>query len=240
MTGRCYGLGVGPGDPELITVKALRLLRSCPVVVSFAAAGRRSNARSVVADHLHGEQEELRLEYPITTEEPPPGSSYDALLSDFYDASAKLLGEHLDAGRDVAVLCEGDPFFFGSYMYLHLRLAEHHHCEVVPGVSSILAGAAVAGLPLVSRNEVFTVLSGVLPLEDLVRRLGQCDAAVIMKLGRNLAKVQAAVHDAGLLGRARYVERATMATQRVLPLADVAPASSPYFSLVVIPGANLV
>ena len=238
--GRCYGLGVGPGDPELITVKALRLLRSCAVVVSFAAANRASNARRVVADQLAPNQDELRLAYPVTTEALPPGVSYDALLSDFYDGSAKLIAEHLDAGRDVAVLCEGDPFFFGSYMYLHTRLQDRYALEVVPGVTSILAGAAVLGLPLVSRNEVFAVLSGVLGEDELVRRLGQCDAAVIMKLGRNLAKVRRAVQRAGLTERAHYVERATMAEQRVSPLGAADPHTAPYFSIVVIPGANLV
>ncbi len=238
--GRCFGLGVGPGDPELITVKSLRRLQAAPVVVHFAAAGRPSNARRIVAGYLQPHQDELRLEYPVTTEALPDGVSYDALLHDFYDGSAKLVAEQLDAGRDVAVLCEGDPFFFGSYMYLHVRLAGRYRCEVVPGVSSILAGPSVAGVPLVSRNEVFTVLSGVLAQDELVRRLGQCDAAVIMKLGRNLAKVRDAIDEAGLLDRAHYIERATTSTQRVLPLRDVDPASSPYFSIVVIPGANLV
>ena len=236
--GRCHGIGVGPGDPELITVKALRLLQASPVVAYFAATRRESNARRVVDGYLRPDQEELRLEYPVTTEEPPPGTSYEGLLVDFYDAAAKQIAEVLDGGRDVAVLCEGDPLFYGSFMYVHNRLAATYAVEVVPGVASMLASAAVLGTPLACRNEVFTVLSGVLPYEELVDRLTGADAVVVMKLGRNLAKVRDAVCRAGLLDRAHYVERATMATERVLPLAEADPATAPYFSMVVIPSAT--
>jgi precorrin-2/cobalt-factor-2 C20-methyltransferase len=233
-TGSLYGLGVGPGDPELLTLKAHRLLGACPVVAYFAAAGRESNARRVVAPHLDG-QRELRLEYPVTTEALPEGVSYETLLVDFYDDSAKRVAELLDAGVDVAVLCEGDPFFYGSYMYMHNRLADAYPTEVVPAVPSIAAGSAVLGTPLVCRDEVLCVLSGVLPGEEIEARLRTAGAAVVMKLGRNLAKVRAAVERAGLLDAAHYVERATMDTQRVLPLAEVDPATAPYFSMVVIP-----
>ncbi len=234
-TGHLFGLGVGPGDPELITVKSLRVLQSCPVVAYFAAAKRESNARRVVSGYLSSDQCELRLTYPITTEAVPHGRTYDGMLAEFYDASAQQVAEVLDRGCDVAVLCEGDPFFYGSYMYLHSRLAHRYPTEVVPGVTSILAGAAVIGEPLVSRDEELTVLSGVLPIDELEARLRRSDAAVVMKLGRNLAKVRTAIERAGLLGRAHYVERATTADQRILPLAEVDAATVPYFSLVVIP-----
>jgi precorrin-2/cobalt-factor-2 C20-methyltransferase len=233
--GSLYGIGVGPGDPELMTLKAHRLLRSCPVVAHFAARGREGNARAVVAPHLLADQRELRLEYPVTTETLPEGVSYETLLVDFYDASAKRVAELLDDGIDVALVCEGDPFFYGSYMYMHNRLATEYRTEVVPAVPSITAGAAVLGTPLVCRDEVLCVLSGVLPEDELVTRLSTAGAAVVMKLGRNLGKVRAAVTRAGLLDHAHYVERATMATQRVLPLAEVDPATAPYFSMVVIP-----
>ena len=235
--GRCVGVGVGPGDPELITVKALRTLQSAPAVAYFAATNRPSNARAVVSTYLRDSQIEMRLEYPVTTEALPDGVSYETLLADFYDDSAKAIAEVLDAGKDVAVLCEGDPFFYGSFMYIHNRLRERYTVDVIPGVPSILAGAAVLGTPLVCLNEVLTVLSGVLPADELATRLREADAAVVMKLGRNLAKVREAVTVAGLLDRAFYVERATMATQRVLRLADIDPSTSPYFSMVVIPSA---
>jgi precorrin-2/cobalt-factor-2 C20-methyltransferase len=204
-------------------------------VAHFAARGRPGNARTVVAPHLRPDQRELRLEYPVTTEAVPAGTSYETLLVDFYDTSAKRVAELLDAGADVALVCEGDPFFYGSYMYMHNRLAGEYPTEVVPAVPSIAAGAAVLGAPLVCRDEVLCVLSGVLPEDELVARLRDAGAAVVMKLGRNLPKVRAAVERAGLLDQAHYVERATMETQRVLPLAEVDPASAPYFSMVVIP-----
>lgn len=233
--GRLHGVGVGPGDPELITVKALRLVRAAPVVAFFAAVGRPSNARRAVAEHLDRGQVEVLLTYPVTTEALAPGQSYELLLADFYDESATRLAKELDAGNDVVVLCEGDPLFYGSYMYLHNRLAGRYPAEVVPGVPSIAAGSATLAAPLVCRDDVLSVLSGVLPVDELEARLRATDAAVVLKLGRNLAKVREAVTRAGLLERAHYVERATMAEQRVLPLAEVDPAAAPYFSMVVIP-----
>lgn len=234
-TGRCYGVGVGPGDPELMTLKAVRVVAECRVVASFSAVNRESNARRVVARHLRSDQAEMRFVYPVTTE-PVDAATYETLIADFYDESAKRIAEVLDEGIDVAVLCEGDAFFFGSYMYLHTRLSDRYETEVIPGVSSALAGAAVVGAPLASRNEVFTVLSGVLVEDELARRIAAADAVVVMKVGRNLEKVRTAVTRAGALDRAHYIEWATMPDQRVIPLAEVEASTAPYFSIVVIPG----
>lgn len=232
--GRLFGVGVGPGDPELVTIKAARLIRTAKVVAYFAATGRDSNARRVIADTLNAPRE-LRLEYPVTTETLAPGVSYETLLMDFYDESAKRIAELLDDGTDVVVICEGDPFFYGSYMYLHTRLTGRYPTEVVPGVSSVLAGAAAIGAPLVSRDEMLCVLSGVLPAKELEQRLRAADAAVVVKVGRNLEKVRGAVTRAGLLDHATYVERATMTNERVCALADADPTGAPYFSMVIIP-----
>jgi len=234
--GRLLGLGVGPGDPELITVKALRLLREAPVVAYFVAKGKRGNAFGIIEAHLQAEQTLLPLVYPVTTEVLPAPLSYEQVISDFYDEASVQVAEHLDAGRDVAVICEGDPFFYGSYMYLHDRLAQRFDAEVVPGVCSMLGGASVLGAPLVYRNQSLSVLSGVLPAEELKRRLADADAAVIMKLGRNFPKVRQVLGELGLDGRALYVERATMANQKIVPLDQVDPQSSPYFSLIIVPG----
>ncbi len=233
-TGRCFGVGVGPGDPELLTGKAARVIDRCPVVGYFSAARRESNARRVVERLLRPEHTEMRLVYPVTTEAVAP-AEYETLLVDFYDESAKRVAEVLDEGMDVAVLCEGDPFFFGSYMYLHSRLSDRYATTVVPGVSSALAGAAVLGAPLACRNEVFTVLSGVLDGNELEARIEAADAVVVMKVGRNLEKVRAAVARSGVLERAYYIEWATLPNERATPLADADPAGAPYFSMVVIP-----
>jgi precorrin-2/cobalt-factor-2 C20-methyltransferase len=237
MTGRLWGIGVGPGDPELITLKAHRLLQEADIVAWFAAAGRSSNAREAAAVHLRPDQQEFALVYPVTTEL-PAGAEYEDLLTAFYDEAAERIASALDAGNDVAVLCEGDPLFYGSYMYLHNRLADRYRNEVIPGVTSILAGSAVLGAPLVCRNEMLSILSGVLPADELCHRLAQADAVVVMKLGRNLAKVRDCIESAGLLDRAWYVERATMPAQKILPLAEADTAGAPYFSMVVIPSAS--
>jgi len=239
--GRLLGLSVGPGDPELITVKALRLLRAAPVVAYFvakakASKGQGGNAFGIVAEHLDPAQRLLPLVYPVTTEKLEPPLSYEDVIADFYDTAAAQVAEQLDAGRDVAVICEGDAFFFGSYMYLHDRLAGRYEAEVVPGVCSMLGGAAALGSPLVYRNQSLLVLSGVLSEEELTERLSGAEAAVVMKLGRNFDKVRRVLERLGLAERALYIERATMAQQRVLPLDEVDPMASPYFSLILVPG----
>ena len=239
--GRLIGVGVGPGDPELITLKALRLLRAADVVGYFvakakASKGQGGNAFGIIEQHLADAQRRMPLVYPVTTEKLPAPLSYEDVISDFYDTCSIQIAEQLDSGLDVAVICEGDPFFYGSYMYLHDRLAGQYDVEVVPGVCSMLGCVSVLGTPLVYRNQSLSVLSGVLPEEELKRRLHDAEAAVIMKLGRNFDKVLRVLVELGLDGRAHYVERATMENQRIVPLHEVEAMSSPYFSMIVIPG----
>ncbi|WP_220815615.1 precorrin-2 C(20)-methyltransferase [Pseudomonas paralcaligenes] len=239
--GRLLGLGVGPGDPELITLKALRLLQSAPVVGYFVAKAKASkglggNAFGIIERHLTEAQRRLPLVYPVTTEKLEPPLSYEDVIADFYDTCATQIALELDAGRDVAVICEGDPFFYGSYMYLHDRLAERYEVEVVPGVCSMLGCASVLGTPLVYRNQSLSVLSGVLPEEELEQRLRNAEAAVVMKLGRNFDKVRRVLQRLGLAERAHYVERATMDNQHIVPLDEVDPLASPYFSMILVPG----
>jgi len=234
--GRLFGLGVGPGDPELITLKALRLLQSAPVVAYHAAKGKKGNALTIVERYLDEKQVLIPLVYPVTTEKLPDHLDYETIVSDFYGDITELLRTHLDAGSDVAVIAEGDPFFYGSFMYIHDRLSAHYQTEVVPGVCSILGGAAVLGTPLAYRNQTLTVLSGVLPVEELQTRLANTDAAAIMKLGKNLDKVRQVIDRLGLMDRALYVERATMEAQRIVPLGEVDAQTCPYFSLVLVPG----
>lgn len=224
MSGTLYGLGVGPGDPELITLKALRLLRVAPVVAYPAPDVGDSFARSIVAPHLPGGQTEIAIRVPMRVD-PAPAQAV-------YDAAAVEIGGHLDAGRDVAVLCEGDPFFYGSFMYLFGRLAERHRIEVVPGVSSLSACAAATGLPLAARNDVLTVLPAPLPEEELRQRLRAADAVAIMKLRRHFRKIVQLLEEESLYIGARYIERATLGQQRVLPLAKVDPDTVPYFSMI--------
>lgn len=234
--GRLYGLGVGPGDPELITLKALRLLKAAPVVAYHAAKGKKGNALAIVEQYLAPEQILVPLIYPVTTEKLPAYMDYEQIVRDFYSEITATIAGHLDRGADVAVIAEGDPFFYGSFMYIHDRLAEAYETIVVPGVCSVLGAAAVLGAPLVYRNQTLSILSGVLEADELKRRLAGTQAAAIMKLGKNLDKVRAVLADLGLMERALYVERATMENQRILPLAEVDGDDCPYFSIVLVPG----
>ena len=236
--GRLFGVGVGPGDPELMTLKAARTVASCPVVAHFAARGRAGNSWSIIEATVAAHQRVLRLEYPLTIEASEPGE-YERLIADFYDRSAETIATELDAGHDVAVVCEGDPFFYGSYMYLHQRLAHRFGTEVIPGVTSISAAAAAAGTPLVSMNETLIVLPGVCTGAELKQALTGADAAVVMKVGRHLDDVRDATAAAGLEADAIYVERASCPDQRVIPLVDTDDVCAPYFSLVLVPGRGL-
>jgi precorrin-2 C20-methyltransferase/precorrin-3B C17-methyltransferase len=233
--GTLYGVGVGPGDPELLTVRAARLISAAPVVAYYSARHGRSIARATAASHLRVGQVEEPLVYPVTTEGTDHPGGYEAAISEFYDASARRLAAHLAAGRDVVVLCAGDPMFYGSYMYLHERLAPRFPAEVVPGVTSVSAASAVLGRPLVERDEVLTVLPGTLPAAELTRRLAGTDAAAVLKLGRTFGTVRDALTDAGRLAESWYVERATTTRSRQLPLAEVDPDQVPYFSIALVP-----
>ncbi len=225
MTGRVFGIGVGPGDPELITVKAARLLDACSVVAYPATEDGASMARSIAAPYVAANKIELPINIPIAT-----GRFPDAAI---YAAAADRIGAHLHDSHDVAVLCEGDPFFYGSFMYLYGLLAESGHVvEVVPGVSSLMACAAMLGHPLAAKNEVMTVVPAPLPTDALRQRLSSTDAAAIIKLGRHFARVRDVLDELGLAERARYIQHATMQEQKSLPLRAVEPDKVPYFSMI--------
>jgi len=234
-TGRLSGVGVGPGDPELITVKAARLIESADVVAYHSARHGRSNARAIAEAHLRPGQIEEALVYPVTTEATDHPGGYQGAIDEFYAEAAARLAAHLDAGRDVVVLAEGDPFFYGSYMHMHKRLADRYETTVVPGVTSVSAASAALGRPLMERDEVLTILPGTLPADDLAAHLAATESAVVMKLGRTFANVREALERSGRLDDAWYVERATTAGERIAPIAGVDPDTVPYFSLAMLP-----
>lgn len=235
-TGRLYGLSLGPGDPELLTLKAARLLDSVPVVAYFAKRGSPSNARAIIAYRLRPGVVELPLLYPVTTEIPHKDPAYRAALNAFHDKAAADIAAHLNAGRDVAVASEGDALFYGSYMHIHVRLAHLFPTEVVPGITAMSGAWALAGLPIAQGDDVLTVLQGTLDEDTLAARLADTDAAVIMKLGRNLPRIRTALARTGRLDQALYAERVGTPAQRVLRLAERDASSAPYFALVLVPG----
>ena len=225
MSGVLYGVGVGPGAPDLLTLRAARLIEAARVVAYPTLAGAESFARSIVADLLPEGAREIVMEVPMTTAREPAQAAYDA--------GAARIAEALAAGEDVVCLCEGDPFFYGSFMYLFARLSGRFRCEVVPGVTSIAACAARAGRPLVARNERLTVLPGPLPEAELRERIAGAESVAILKVGRHLPKIRAVVDDLGLLEAATYVARASLPDEVVCPLSE-APEAAPYFSMILL------
>lgn len=225
MTGVLYGVGLGPGAPDLITLRAARLIEGAGVIAYPALAGAQSFARAIAAALIPAGAREIVMEIPMSNEREPAQAAYDE--------GAAAIAAELGAGQDVVCLCEGDPFFYGSFMYLFARLSGLYRVEVVPGVTSVTACAARAGRPLVARNEALTVLPGPLPDAALAARIAGADAVVIMKVGRHLPRIRTLLTDLGLLGGAVYVERASLPEERVMPLAE-APAAAPYFSMILI------
>ncbi len=224
--GRLYGLGIGPGDPELLTLKAHRILTQVPVIAYPTLENGKALARAIVASYIRPTQIEIPMPLPFSVER----SSQP-----YYDVGAEKIAEHLSAGRDVAVLCEGEPMLYGTFMYLFNRLANRFDTEVVPGISSTMASAAMLGAPITYRNDVLSIMPATLDADTLRARLTDVDAAVIIKLGRHFAKVREILAELGLLERALYIERATQPNQRIVPIATVDPAEVPYWSLILIP-----
>lgn len=236
MSGRLIGVGTGPGDPELLTLKAARAIADCNVLAYFAKAGNPSNARAIVAAHIPADMTEEPLLYPVTTEISHRHEDYKTATQAFYAEAADRLAVHLAAGRTVAVLSEGDPLFYGSYMHLHVRLAQRFSTEVIPGITAMSGCWSAAGLPLVQGEDVLTVLPGTLDEVELGRRLADSDGAVIMKVGRNLPKIRRAIEAVGKLEHAVYVERGTMPNGLTMRLAEKTDDVAPYFALILVPG----
>ena len=236
--GRLIGVGVGPGDPQLLTLKAVRALQSAEVVAHFAKAGNKSNARRTAAPFLRPAATELPLLYPVTTERAVGDPEYGSMIQSFFDDAAQAIAAHLQAGRVVAVLSEGDPLFFGSYLHVHVRLTHRFPTEVIPGVTGMSGCWSAAGLAIAQGDEVLSVLPATLELTELVRRFRQHEPAVVMKLGRHLPKVRQALIETERLENAIYVERGTMENERLMPLAHKTDDASPYFAIVLVAGTR--
>jgi precorrin-2/cobalt-factor-2 C20-methyltransferase len=237
--GKLIGVGVGPGDPELMTVKATRALREADVIAYFAKAGNSSHSRATIAEYLRPGIIELPLAYPVTTELPKCSAAYRDALENFYAGATAAIADHLEAGRAVAVICEGDPMFYGSYMHLHARLAPRFAAQVIAGVTGMSGCWSAAAMPIAQGDDVFTVLPATLPENELARRLAEADAAVVMKVGQHLPKLRRALARSGRLRRALYVERGTTAEEKMIPLAAKADDDAPYFAVVLVPGWDL-
>jgi precorrin-2/cobalt-factor-2 C20-methyltransferase len=225
-----YGVGVGPGDPELITLKAWRLVSEASVIAYLAANGKESTARDIAKRFIPATARHIVIDMPMRVEREPGERAYDA--------GAAAIAAELDAGHDVVMLCEGDPFFYGSFMYVFARLAKSYPCAVVPGVTSMTASAAALGRPLSARNEVVKVLPATLPEDRLREELMTTESAVIIKVGRHLGKVRNVLGLLDLSARAHVVVRATHGDEIVRPLLDITEDQLPYFSTILVYAGN--
>jgi len=234
--GCLYGVGLGPGDPELVTVKATKILGSVPVIASFAKKGAAGRAQAIFDCWVSKTCRRLLLIYPVTTELHFCDSTYVAQLRGFYKDAEDSIAAHLLAGQDVALVCEGDPLFYGSFIHLFIRLRDRFRIEVIPGVTGVSGCWSAAKTPIAWGDDVLSILPGTLGQAALTRHIGTSDAAVVIKIGANLAKVRAAIAEAGRLSTALYVEYGTSEAQMITPLADKAAGHAPYFSSIIIPG----
>ena len=234
--GTIYGLGLGPGNPDLMSVRSDRLIRNARHVAFFRKAGRPGQARSIVTGMLDQEADEIPMEYPVTTEISLRDPAYNACLSAFYTQCTADLIALAHAGKDVVVHCEGDPFFYGSFMHLYTRLKETVPVEVVPAITGMSGAWTATGMPITWGDDVLSVLMGTLPEEDLARHMQAADALVIMKIGRNIDKIRSALRAAGRYDAAWLIEYATMPDQSVARLAETEGKITPYFSIIVVHG----
>ena len=221
-----YGIGVGPGDPELMTVKAWRLVSTVPVIAYLAANGTDSTARDIASPFIPDDAEHLVIDMPMRVEREPGEKAYDF--------GAAAIAVHLKAGRDVVFLCEGDPFFYGSFMYLFSRLAKNFETVVVPGVSSITAAAAALRRPLAARNEVVKVLPATLDAGRLREELLTAESAAIIKVGRHFAKVRNILGALDLVTASTVIIKATHDDEKIMAVADVEGDTLPYFSTILV------
>ena len=234
--GRLFGVGLGPGDPDLVTIKATKIIAAVPVVAYFAKKGSRGKARAILDRWVGDTCLQLPLLYPLTTETHFCDPAYVEELRAFYTEAEGAIAAHLLAGRDVALVCEGDPLFYGSFMHLYVRMKDRFSVEIVPGVTGMSGCWSAAKAPMAWGDDVLSVLPGTLGHAALVRHLGAADAVVIIKIGANLAKIRAAIAEAGRLSSAIYVEHGTSETETIVPLAVKTGDHAPYFSSILIPG----
>ena len=226
MSGTLYGVGVGPGDPELMTVKAWRLISMAKVIAYLAANGGESTARSIAAPFMPEDAEEIIIEMPMRVEREAGQAAYDV--------GATRISAYLAKGEDVVMLCEGDPFFYGSFMYMFERLSEKFATVVVPGVTSITAAATAMGQPLCERDDVLKVLPATMAEADLERELSTAHAAAIIKVGRHFGKVKRALRALNLDACATAVERATHDNQMIRDVTQIAEDHLPYFTTIIV------
>ncbi|SFL33938.1 precorrin-2 C(20)-methyltransferase [Shimia haliotis] len=236
QTGTIHGVGLGPGDPDLMSVRAHRLLSRAKHVAFFRKAGRKGQARQIVEDLLPDNVIEFPMEYPVTTEIPLSDPRYNQALSTFYEEVTQHLIALAQSGDDVVVLCEGDPFFYGSFMHLYARLRDVVPVQVVPAITGMSGAWTATEAPITWGDDVLTVLMATLDEAKLTHHISETDALVVMKIGSNFEKVVRALKTAGRFDDAWIVQYATMPNQNVIKLSEMVEDVTPYFSIIVVHG----
>ncbi|WP_300034630.1 precorrin-2 C(20)-methyltransferase [uncultured Roseobacter sp.] len=236
MTGTLYGVGLGPGDPDLMSVRADRLVRQTRHIAWFCKAGRKGRARSIVEGMFREDAETFAMEYPVTTEIPLTDPRYNEILSAFYAESCAHLEKAVASGEDMVVLCEGDPFFYGSFMHAYTRLKDRIPVQVVPAITGMSAAWTASGAPITWGDDILSTVMGTLDETTLCDAMARADALVVMKIGRNLPKVRRALAAAGKADKAVLVQYASMQGQTVCPLSEYDGETLPYFSIIVVHG----
>lgn len=235
-TGMLHIVGVGPGHPDLITLKAARLIQTASHIVYFAKKGKKGHARTIADSLIADTAQEIRLEYPFTTEISFHDPAYREGIDAFYDRCAETMQDHLRRGTSLVLLSEGDPFLYGSCLYVFDRLKPFFPIEITPGIPAMAGSWSAACTPISHGDDVLSIIPATLPLDHIVVKLSACEAAIIMKVGQNLNKVRAALTQTGLLSRALYIQNATQPLQTIQPLHEYTNDHAPYFSLIMIPG----
>ncbi len=226
VSGTLYGIGLGPGNSELITVKAWRLLSTVEVIAYPKPPGGDSFARKTAAPFIPEDTEEIALTIPMARDRGPAQTAYDE--------AAKTIAAQLQNGKHVAFICNGDPFLYSTFMYLHERLKERFEIEIIPGVTSLTAAAAATRRPLAARNEIFKVLPAPLDDEILKREITSADSIIINKVGRHFGRIRALITDMGLVPNTQVVENASTEFEVARPLSQIAEDDMPYFSTMII------
>ena len=234
--GKIYGVGVGPGAVDLLSVRADKLVREAKYIAFFRKTGRAGHARQIASTLLSKDVIELAMEYPITTEILLSDQRYNEVLSKFYKKWSNKIISLSQTGIDLVILCEGDPFFYGSFMHIYSRVKDKCPVEVVPAITGMSAAWTATDIPITWGDDILTVLMGTLDKTTLENQLQNTNAAIIMKIGRNLPKIKKALERTGRFYDAFIVEYAAMDKQTVQRLSDYNTETAPYFSIIILHG----
>ena len=232
MKGKLYGVGVGPGDPELLTLKALRLIRENPVIAVPGEDIQASVAYQIVKGAYEALDEKTLL--PVAM----PMTKDPAVLEANHEKAAGDVETHLKQGKNVVFLTLGDPTVYSTYLYVHKRiLARGYEAEIVSGITSFCAVAARLNMGLVERDEPLHVIPATYQADGMDQVLKLPGTKVLMKTGRKMAQVRESIQKSGQ--QAVMIENCGMPGERIFEGAENIPEKSGYYSLIIVKGEQI-